>query len=233
MVLDRDNARFAVGIFGGIIALILFLSPLPTFIHAWKKKSMEKFSPFPYIATSLNCGLWLLYGLTCIQPQGDILIMTINGIGLAIEMVYLVLFLLYSERKKRMKVLFILLSEIWLIGSLAILVITLVHSHKKRSTIVGNICMVGNLVMYASPLAIMKLVRKTKSVEYMPFFLSFFSFLCSTSWMAYALIRLDVYILIPNVMGTVLGLAQLLLYATYYKSTRRQIAERNWTWLRR
>ncbi|XP_055819577.1 bidirectional sugar transporter SWEET4-like [Solanum dulcamara] len=225
MVFDRQNAHFAVGVFGSINAFILLLSPLPTFIHTWKKKSVEKFSPYPYIASSLNCGLWLLYGLPCIQ-QGAILIMTINGIGLAIETVYLMLFLLYSKRDKRMKVFFIFLSEIVLIGSLAILVITLVHSHKERSTIVGTICMVGNILMYASPLAIMKLVIKTKSVEYMPFFLSFFSFLCSISWTTYALIRLDVYILTANVIGTVLGLAQLMLYATYYKSTKRQIAER-------
>ncbi|XP_070021677.1 uncharacterized protein [Nicotiana sylvestris] len=203
------------------VALILFLSPLPTFIHTWKKKSMEKFSPFPYIATFLNCGLWLLYGLPWIQPHGGILIMTINGIGLGIEIVYLTLFVLYSERKQRMKVFFIVLSEIMFIGLIAILVITLVHSHEKRSTIVGNICMVGNILMYGSPLAIMKLVIKTKSVEYMPFFLSFFSFLCSASWTTYALIRLDVYILTPNLIGTVLGLVQLLLYATM-----RQIAER-------
>ncbi|XP_070021678.1 bidirectional sugar transporter SWEET4-like isoform X2 [Nicotiana sylvestris] len=213
------NGHF--GCTGSTVALILFLSPLPTFIHTWKKKSMEKFSPFPYIATFLNCGLWLLYGLPWIQPHGGILIMTINGIGLGIEIVYLTLFVLYSERKQRMKVFFIVLSEIMFIGLIAILVITLVHSHEKRSTIVGNICMVGNILMYGSPLAIMKLVIKTKSVEYMPFFLSFFSFLCSASWTTYALIRLDVYILTPNLIGTVLGLVQLLLYATM-----RQIAER-------
>lgn len=80
--------------------------------------------------------------------------MTINGIGLAIQMVYLMLFLLYSKRETRMKIFFILLGEIVFIGSLAILVITLVHGRKQRSTIVGTICMVGNILMYASPLAI-------------------------------------------------------------------------------
>ena len=31
---------------------------------------------------------------------------------------------------------------------------------------------------------------------------------------------------IPNGLGTIFSLAQLILYATYYKSTQRQIAER-------
>ncbi|KAK4729381.1 hypothetical protein R3W88_022369 [Solanum pinnatisectum] len=226
MAIDREHAHVAFGLFGSINAFILLLSPLPTFIHMWKKKSVEKFSPFPYIVAFLNCGLWLLYGLPWIQQEGSLFIMTINGIGLAIDMVYLMLFMLYSKKEKRMKIFFIILSEIVFIGSLAILVITLVHCHKKRSTIVGTICMVGNILMYASPLTIMKLVIKTESVEYMPFYLSFFSFLCSISWTAYAIVRVDFYLLTANVMGAMLGLAQLMLYATYYKYTGRQIAER-------
>ncbi|XP_015166307.1 bidirectional sugar transporter SWEET7-like [Solanum tuberosum] len=186
MVIDREHAHVAFGLFGSINAFILLLSPLPTFIHMWKKKSVEKFSPFPYIVAFLNCGLWLLYGLPWIQQQGSLLIMTINRIGLAIDMVYLMLFVLYSKKEKRMKIFFIILSEIVFIGSLAILVITLVHCHKKRYTIVGTICMVANILMYASPLTIMT----------------------------------------ANVMGAMLGLAQLMLYATYYKYTGRQITER-------
>ncbi|XP_016471951.1 bidirectional sugar transporter SWEET7-like [Nicotiana tabacum] len=225
MVFNRDIARFSVGVIGNVIALILFLSPLPTFIRIWKNKSVEQFSPIPYLATFVNCGLWVLYGVPWVQPN-SILVVTINGTGLGIEIVYLTLFFLYSDRKLRTKVFLVILGEIIFVATLAICVLSFVHGNKKRAAIVGSICMVGNILMYASPLAVMKLVIKTKSVEYMPFFLSLFSFLNGVSWTAYALIRFDAYILAPNSMGTVLGLAQLLLYATYYKSTKRQIAER-------
>ncbi|KAL0446489.1 UNVERIFIED_CONTAM: Bidirectional sugar transporter SWEET7 [Sesamum latifolium] len=53
-----------------------------------------------------------------------------------------------------------------------------------------------------------------------------FSFLNGVSWTAYALIRFDPFIAAPNGMGTVLGVAQLILYATFYKSTKRIMAER-------
>ncbi|KAK4365520.1 hypothetical protein RND71_016878 [Anisodus tanguticus] len=225
MVIDRDVARFSVGVIGNVIALILFLSPLPTFIRIWKSKSVEQFSPIPYLATFINCALWVLYGLPWVQPH-SILVVTINGTGLGIEIVYLTLFLLYSDRKQRTKVFFIVLGEIVFVAILSACVLTFVPGNKKRAAIVGSICMVGNILMYASPLSVMKLVIKTKSVEYMPFFLSLFSFLNGVSWTAYALIRFDAYILAPNSMGTVLALAQLLLYATYYKSTKRQMAER-------
>ncbi|XP_059287589.1 bidirectional sugar transporter SWEET4-like isoform X1 [Lycium ferocissimum] len=225
MAFNKEIARFAIGVIGNITSLILFLSPLPTFIRIWKKKSVEQFSPVPYLATFINCGLWVLYGIPLVHPH-SILILTIDGTGLAIEVVYLALFLLYSERKERMKFFLIIVGEIIFLASLAVLVLTLVQTHKKRSTIVGSICMAGNILMYASPLVVTKLVMRSKSVEFMPFVLSLFSFLNAVSWTTYALIRLDAFILASNSMGIGLGLAQLLLYAWYYKSTERQNAER-------
>ncbi|KAL3499021.1 hypothetical protein ACH5RR_041753 [Cinchona calisaya] len=59
----------------------------------------------------------------------------------------------------------------------------------------------------------------------MPFSLSLASFANGIIWTAYALIRFDPFIAAPNGMGSLLGLAQLVLYATFYKSTKRQLAE--------
>jgi uncharacterized protein with PQ loop repeat len=42
-------------------------------------------------------------------------------------------------------------------------------------------------------------VITTKSVEYMPFFLSLVSFLNGACWTAYALIRFDIYVTVSNV----------------------------------
>ena len=39
-----------------------------------------------------------------------------------------------------------------------------------------------------------RLVIKTKSVEYMPFFLSLFCFLCGTSWFIFGLLGRDVFV---------------------------------------
>ncbi|KAI3469098.1 hypothetical protein Pfo_025761 [Paulownia fortunei] len=154
------------------------------------------------------------------------LVVTINGTGLVIEIVYLSLFLIFSNSKKRLKMVVVLVAECIFLAALAVLVLTLAHTTKLRSAIVGSICMAGNIMMYASPLSIMKLVIATRSVEYMPFFLSLFSFLNGVSWTSYALIRFDPFIVAPNGMGTLLGLAQLLLYATFYRSTKRIMAER-------
>ncbi|TYH82582.1 hypothetical protein ES332_D02G071700v1 [Gossypium tomentosum] len=72
-----------------------------------------------------------------------------------------------------------------------------------------------NIIMYGSPLAAMKTVVRTKSVEYMPFFLSFFLFLNGGIWAFYALLMHDYFLGVPNGIGCLLGTAQLLLYAIY------------------
>ncbi|PKU63355.1 Bidirectional sugar transporter SWEET4 [Dendrobium catenatum] len=70
------------------------------------------------------------------------------------------------------------------------------------------------------------MVIQTKSVEYIPLSLSVASFLNGLCWTIYALIRFDLYITIPNGLGLLFSMTQLVLHASYYKSTKRQIAER-------
>ncbi|KAJ4835014.1 hypothetical protein Tsubulata_013269 [Turnera subulata] len=224
-MVSTDVARNAIGIIGNIISLFLFLSPLPTFIQIVKKGSVEQFSPVPYLATLINCMVWVLYGLPMVHPDST-LVITINGTGTAIEIVFLILFIIYSDKKGRNKVLLIILVEVIFIAVLAVLVLTLVHGTKKRTLVVGIVCILFNIMMYASPLSVMKMVITTKSVEYMPLSISLASFANGLAWGIYALLRFDAFILAPNGSGTVLALAQLILYATYYKSTQRQIAAR-------
>ncbi|CAK9310875.1 unnamed protein product [Citrullus colocynthis] len=225
-MVSADAIRTILGIIGNVISLFLFLSPVPTFIQIWKKRSVEQYSPVPYLATLINCMMWTLYGLPMVHP-GSLLVVTINGSGVVIELVYIILFLIYADgKKKRLKVLLVMLVEVIFVALLALLVLTLAHTFRRRSAIVGTVCILFNIMMYASPLTVMKLVIKTKSVEYMPFFLSFASLANGVVWTAYACIRFDPFITVPNGLGTLSALVQLILYATFYKSTQRQIAER-------
>jgi len=72
----------------------------PTFYRICKAKDVEEFKADPYLATLLNCMLWVFYGLPIVHPN-SILVVTINGIGLVIEAAYLTIFFIYSDSKKR------------------------------------------------------------------------------------------------------------------------------------
>nr|AWO14213.1 sugar transporter SWEET4a [Saccharum spontaneum] len=205
-MISPDTIRTAIGVIGNGTALVLFLSPVPTFIRIWKKGSVEQYSPIPYVATLLNCMMWVLYGLPAVHPH-SMLVITINGTGMAIQLTYVTLFLLFSAGAVRRKVVLLLAAEVAFVGAVAALVLSLAHTHERRSMVVGILCVLFGTGMYAAPLSVMKMVIQTKSVEYMPLFLSLAS-------------------LIPNGLGVLFAVAQLVLYAIYFKSTQEIIEAR-------
>ncbi|KAL8141564.1 hypothetical protein V2J09_014596 [Rumex salicifolius] len=225
-MVSADAVRFGVGVLGNVIAFFLFLSPLPTFIQIYKKGTVGQYSPIPYLATFINCMLWVLYGLPMVKPNST-LVVTINGFGVLIEIVYLSLFLVYSkDKRQKLKVGSIAVAEVAVVAVLASLVLSLAHTTHLRTQVVGMLAIVSNIMMYAAPLSVMKLVITTKSVEYMPFFLSLASFANGIAWTVYAIRPFDPYIAAPNGLGSLFGLAQLILYAAFYKSTKQQMAAR-------
>ncbi|GER34639.1 bidirectional sugar transporter SWEET4 [Striga asiatica] len=177
------------------------------------------------MATLANCGLWALYGMPMVHPHST-LVVTINGLGFFIEITFLTLFFIFSDLKKRLRVVIIMVAICVCLAVLALLVLILAGTTQLRSTVVGSIAMAANILMYASPLSVMKLVITTRSVEYMPFLLSLFTLLNAICWLSYALIQFDLFLMIPNGMGTFFGLAQLILYAVFYKSSKQIIASK-------
>ncbi|CAN6444496.1 unnamed protein product [Victoria cruziana] len=210
--------RSVIGIIGNAISFGLFLSPAPTFYKIIKNGAVEDFSAVPYLATMLNCLLWVTYGLPMVHPH-SLLVITINGTGIVVESIYLTLYLIYATSQQRVKAIMILLGELAFWAVVLYITLGVFQTYERRSTFVGTLCIIFCTFMYAAPLSIMKLVITTKSVEYMPFTLSFVSFLNGVCWTIYSLLPLDVNILIPNGLGTLLAAAQLVLYACYCKST--------------
>ncbi|XP_057420722.1 bidirectional sugar transporter SWEET5 [Lotus japonicus] len=217
-MVNTDVIRTVVGIIGNVISFGLFMSPVPTFIKIWKAKSVQDFKPDPYVITILNCAMWSFYGMPFVS-KNNILVLTINGIGFFIEILYTLIFLVYSTWSKRRKILMFLLGEVIFLVIVVFCTMYLVHSLKQRKLIVGIICIVFNILMYFSPLTVMRQVIRTKSVKYMPFLLSLTNFVNGVVWTTYACLKWDPNVAIPNGLGALSGLAQLILYAVYYRTT--------------
>ncbi|KAL0718353.1 hypothetical protein Bca4012_067675 [Brassica carinata] len=215
---DAHTARTIVGIIGNVISFGLFCSPIPTMIKIWKMRSVSEFKPDPYVATVLNCMMWTFYGLPFIQVD-SLLVTTINGTGLLMELVYVTIFFIFASSAIRRKITIAMVIELIFMAVVIFCTLYFLHTTKQRSMLIGIMCIVFNVIMYASPLTVMRLVIKTKSVKYMPFFLSLASFMNGVVWVIYACLKFDPYILIPNGLGSLSGLVQLILYATYYKRT--------------
>ncbi|KAI3460511.1 hypothetical protein Pfo_017174 [Paulownia fortunei] len=142
----------------------------------------------------------------------------INGSGGVIESIYVLIFLIFAPKKEKAKVLGLLLCILALFSAVALVSIFAIHKEKQRKLLCGFASSLFSMIMYASPLSVMRVVITTNSVEYMPFLLSLFVFVCGTCWFIYGLIGKDIFLIVSNGFGSVLGAMQLILYAIYYKN---------------
>ncbi|OWM65389.1 hypothetical protein CDL15_Pgr008979 [Punica granatum] len=229
-------------------------------VKIYKNKSVQAFKPDPYVMTVLNCMMWVFYGMPFVHPDST-LVWTINGAGLIMELIYVSVFLIYSNWPIRRKILVVLLIEVIFMAAVVLVTMLALHTTKKRTLVVGILAIIFNIGMYASPLTVMKRVIKTRSVKYMPFYLSLANFANGLIWTVYALLKFDINLLVdppkpslflcyrvwfqrlsisedvsvylmivrsffflseqlPNGLGALSGLVQLILYAIYYKSTK-------------
>ncbi|CAI8591731.1 unnamed protein product [Vicia faba] len=200
------------GLLGNIVSFLVFLAPLPTFYSIYKKKSSEGFQSIPYVVALLSALLLLYYGFL---KTNALLIITINCIGCVIELVYLIIFIIYAPKKLKISTLvMILVADIGGFG-MTMIITFFVVKRSFRVHAVGLICAIFNIAVFAAPLSIMRKVIKTRSVEFMPFSLSLFLTLCATMWFFYGLFDKDNYIMMPNVLGFLFGISQMILYLIY------------------
>ncbi|CAK9134247.1 unnamed protein product [Ilex paraguariensis] len=198
---------------GDAFGLLLFLAPMVTFKRIIMNKSTEQFSGIPYVMTLLNCLLSFWYGLPFVS-KNNVQVSVINGTGAVLEFIYVLIFLIFAPKKEKAKILGLLTFILTVFSAIAF-VSMLALRGKNRNRFCGLAASVFSIIMYASPLSVMRMVIKTKSVEFMPFFLSLFVFLCGTSWFIFGLLGKDPFIYVSNGFGSALGAMQLILYAIY------------------
>ncbi|KAL2922933.1 Bidirectional sugar transporter SWEET17 [Bienertia sinuspersici] len=206
------------GFLGTTLSFMQYISPAPTFYRIVKNKSTEEFESLPYICTVLNSSLWTYYGI--IKP--DYFVCGVNGFGTVVEAIYVLLFIKYSTPNNKAKTAMMAgILNVGVVGGAIVLTYFGLHSN-IRTQIVGLLCLVPMVVMYASPLAVLETVIKTKSVEYMPFGLSFILVLAGAAWTIYAILVHDYILGVPNGIGFVFGTIQLIVYYIYrnYKGSQ-------------
>ncbi|MED6130300.1 hypothetical protein PIB30_000199 [Stylosanthes scabra] len=202
---------FFVGIIGNMISVLMFLSPVDTFWRIIKKRSTEEFSSVPYICTLLNSCLWTYYGL--IKP-GEYLVATVNAFGVFLQIIYMTIFVIYAPKQRKVHAIVGVILDMVMLGALgAVTQLALEGVHRINA--VGLMGAAFNILMYGSPVTAMKTVVMRRSVEYMPFLLSFFFFLNGGVWLLYAFLVRDPILGVPNGAGFILGSVQLMLYGIY------------------
>ncbi|XP_016674308.1 bidirectional sugar transporter SWEET16 isoform X4 [Gossypium hirsutum] len=146
------NLSFILGVIGNVISILLFASPIKTFWGVIKKKSTGDYKGEPYITTLLSTSLWTLYGI--INPDG-LLVMTVNGAGAILQLIYVILFLVYAPKDAKVKAAkLVCVVNVGVLGTVTAVTLFAVHKN-TRLTFVGILCTALTIGMYASPLSAM------------------------------------------------------------------------------
>ncbi|KAF1871289.1 hypothetical protein Lal_00020081, partial [Lupinus albus] len=154
-----------------------------------------------------------LYGLPFVSSD-NIPVSTINGVGTVIESIYILIFIIFAPKKQKAKIIG-LFTTVLAVFSIVVFVSLFALHGNSRKFFCGFASAICSIIMYGSPLSIMRLVMRTKSVEFMPFYLSLSVFLCGTSWFIFGLLGHDPFLAVPNGVGSALGALQLILYFIY------------------
>ncbi|ESW09866.1 hypothetical protein PHAVU_009G162900 [Phaseolus vulgaris] len=210
--MSHSPLSFLFGVLGNVASFVCFLAPLPTFYRVCKKKSTEGFQSVPYVAALFSAMLWIFYAYV---KTGETLLITINSFGCVIETIYLAIFLTYCPKKARMSTLRMIV--LFNFGGFCTIVL-LTHLLAKgagRVKLLGWICVVFATSVFAAPLSIIRVVIRTKSVEFLPFPLSMLLLLSAIMWLLYGISLKDIYVTLPNVVGLTFGVIQIVLYMMY------------------
>lgn len=92
-----EQRKFVVGLYGSMLCVILFASPLSTAYEVISTANAASIYA-PLTATQVtNCLSWTIYGLVI----GDIWVWGPNGMGLALGLMQLALKLIYPSKEKK------------------------------------------------------------------------------------------------------------------------------------
>ncbi|CAL4987952.1 unnamed protein product [Urochloa decumbens] len=222
--LDHPLA-FTFGLFGNIISFMTYLAPLPTFYRIFKSKSTEGFQSVPYVVALFSSMLWIYYALL---KSNEFLLITVNAAGCVIETIYIAIYLTYAPKKAKLfTAMILLLLNVGVFG-LILLLTMLFAAGEKRVVLLGWVCVGFAVSVFVAPLSIIRKVVVTRSVEFMPFFLSLSLTVSAVVWFLYGLLIKDKYVALPNVIGFTFGVIQMGLY-TFYRNAKPKVLAKDLT----
>ncbi|CAD6272546.1 unnamed protein product [Miscanthus lutarioriparius] len=210
------SVRFIVGIIGSVVCVLLYAVPVLTFKRVVKEASVGDFSCVPYILALFSAFTWGWYGFPIVSDGWENLsLFGTCAVGVLFETSFVIVYIWFAPRDKKK---FVVLMVSLVVGMLCVIVSLssfIFHTHHKRKVFVGSIGIVTSMSMYCGPLVAVKQVIRTKSVEFMPFYLSLFSLLTSFTWTLYGILGRDPYLTAPNGAGCLTGILQLVVYCIY------------------
>lgn len=207
-----DLGSTIFGWVGNALALYFYIAPIVPFVKVIKGQMTWKQSPGVLLLCSfLNCILWSDYGLITNQ----FLLYLANGLGGTITLIYITIFLIHVADRK---VLLSLFYNFFLIC--CIVEIYFVFYYLVPFKVTGIIANIFNVLMYAAPGEKIYQICKGASYQLIPIWSTIGGTACSTSWMCYGIYQKDIYVVIPNALGVLASIVQIVIFIIYRRKQK-------------
>ena len=204
---EDDLGSIVFGWIGTAIALVFYIVPIVPYWKLIKGELTLKESPgLLLICSFLNCILWSDYGLL----TNKFSVYFANGLGGAITLIFITIFLIYLADRK---ILFSLIYILFLMACVTEIYFFCYYILDPEITaIIAN---VFNVLMYAAPGEKIYIICKNGNYKLIPIWSTLGGLACSTSWMFYGIYKKDKYLIIPNALGCASAIVQLIVYIIY------------------
>ncbi|CAH0701923.1 unnamed protein product [Spodoptera exigua] len=171
-------------------------------------KTTAESSSLPFVCGTLCCCLWYLYG----SYKKDDVIILVNIIGITLMVIYTAVFYIYTFKKSTvLKQILCLLFFL----SFVICYINVEDDIQALYVTLGFVASLFTLVTIAAPLSKLLHVVRVNSTECLPFPMILMSFFVSLLWFLYGTIQNDIFLWLTNLVGAILAIIQLSLFAIY------------------
>lgn len=206
---NKDTLKPLVEKICTVSTIALFLTGIQICNRIYRMRTTGDISGFPFVATLVNCTLWLLYGYTANIST----ILIVNFIGASLQMLYALTYLRYTpDRSTYLR----LMSSA--IGFLAIVAFYFQYVVTDRQTAIfqaGVVASVATVIMFGSPLASLRDVVQKQSTESLSLPLCFANLIVPIEWVLYGILINDKFVQVPNFLGAILGFIQVSLFFKY------------------
>ena len=166
------------------------------------------------ICNMLNCILWIDYGLM----DNSFQLYLTCAIGGFITLIWITIYLIFLSKKN---VIFCVLYNMLSIS--AVCIISYIFYFICDNKITGYVALVFNILMLAAPGEKIYTVFTTGKYELIPIFSTIGTRLCAGSWFMFGVYKGDLNLIIPNALGLIFGVFQLVVYLIFYRKYKEKI----------
>ena len=199
-------SNYVLPILGMLIAWALALSPLKRVMQAEHDGSLRDYNPLPSTVFLMNSVAWLFYG----GLIKNIFIIVLKIVLVVVNLQLSLRSYIYATNECRRQM------EAIIQISIAILMVFYVLffydvTPDRTLFVYGYLCLVLNLLIFVAPFSTIRIVVATKNSSpiHIPF--AVMGFLGTFFWFIYGLVIDEIPLIVPNAVGVLLNVSQLVL----------------------